>query len=143
MKRIFSLTLVCLVPLGLTQTVSAGPESLPHDGKETMKNLVEEPVVEENCNWTGFYIGVHVGYGWGDYKWADTDTNTFSFEGTDPPDLSGPSILVEGGAGGGLAGGQRGYNYQFGRHFVVGVEGEFSYPEVSDPSTVTTESFIN
>src|ERR1700704_2188272 len=143
MKRILALTLACLVPLGLTQTVSAGPESLPHDGKETMKNVVEQPVVEENCNWTGFYIGVHVGYGWGDYKWADTDTSTFSFEGSDPPDLSGPSILVEGSADGVIAGGQLGYNYQFGRHFVVGVEGEFSYSDVSDTSSVTTDSYVN
>src|SRR3979411_1691123 len=53
MKRIFALTLVCLVPLGLTRNVSAGPESLPHDGKESMKNVVE-PVMEKECNWTGF-----------------------------------------------------------------------------------------
>ena len=128
--------------MGSTQIAFAGPERLPNEGKE-MKNVVEQPVVEEHCNWTGFYIGVHVGYGWGDYKWADTDTNTFSFEGTDPPDLSGPSILVEGSADGVIAGGQLGYNYQFGRHFVVGVEGEFSYSDVSDTSSVTTESFIN
>src|SRR4030088_2491361 len=106
-----------------------------------MKNVLGEPVVEEHCNWTGFYIGVRGGYGWGDYKWADTDTSTFSFEGSDPPDLSGPSILVEGSADGVIAGGQLGYNYPFGRHFVVGVEGEVSYLDARATCSLTTDAY--
>src|SRR6202011_4931491 len=131
------------VLLGLPFAVSqlfGGPEPLP-SGKE-MKSVVQ-PAVEQECNWTGFYVGVHVGYGWGDLKWTDTDTNTFSFEpGGGTPDLSGPTVLDEGSADGIIVGGQAGYNYQFG-HFVVGVEGEFSYSDVSNTSSSSTESFVN
>jgi len=60
-------------------------------------------------NWTGFYGGVHLGTGWSD------------------------------GAGGSglLGGGQVGYNYQIDRHWVLGVEGEFSGTNISDSVTVT------
>src|ERR1700736_874968 len=130
------------VLLGLPFAVSqlfGGPEPLA--SVKEMKSVVQ-PAVEQECNWTGFYVGVHVGYGWGDLKWTDTDTNTFSFEGTDPPDLSGPTVLVEGSAGGVIAGGQIGYNRQFG-HFVIGAEGEFSYFGASDTGSMSTESWVN
>ena len=143
MKRILALVIVCLAPLSLTQNVSAGPESLPHDGKESMKNVVEQPVVEEHCNWTGFYIGAHVGYGWNDLKWTDTDTAAFSPGSPPSIDTSGPEVLVEQSADGVIAGGTIGYNYQFGRHWVIGAEGEFSFSDVSATSHVFNEAYTN
>ena len=41
------------------------PEPIMSSGKE-MKAVVE-PVAQPECNWTGFYIGAHVGYGWNDF----------------------------------------------------------------------------
>ncbi len=95
--------------------------------------------MQQECNWTGFYIGAHVGYGWNDYKWVDADTAATS--PGEPPeiDTSGPSVMVEGNAEGVIAGGTLGYNYQFGRHFVIGVEGEFSFSDVSDTTDVHDE----
>jgi outer membrane immunogenic protein len=123
-----------------TFSAFAGPERL--EGKD-MKQ-VAPPVIEQECNWTGFYIGAHVGYGWNNLKWTDTDTSTFTLESdTEPPDRSGPEVLVEQSANGIIAGGTIGYNYQFGRHWVIGAEGEFSYSDVSDSSSVHTESFTN
>ena len=61
-------------------------------------------------NWSGFYIGGHLGGGFADSSWSDPfggSNNTFS-------------------SGGFLGGGQLGANVQFG-HFVVGAEGDFSW----------------
>lgn len=55
--------------------------------------------------WSGFYIGVNGGYGWG--KWDDGSGDSFS-------------------SNGGLAGGTIGANYQV-NQFVVGVEGDFDW----------------
>jgi outer membrane immunogenic protein len=111
----------------------AGPEQ--YEGKE-MKSVVQ-PIMPQECNWTGFYVGAHLGYGWGDLKWTDTDT-----AGTDVGEGLGPEVLVEQSADGIIAGGTVGYNYQFG-HFVIGAEGEFSFSDVGDSSSVSTESFRN
>ena len=137
MKRFFALA-VGFFTLLVGARVFAGPEPLP-SGKE-MKQVAPAPLPE--CNWTGFYIGAHVGYGWGDLKWTDTDTSTFPDGPGAFPGPEGPEVLVEQSADGVIAGGQLGYNYQFG-HFVIGAEGEFSYSDVSDSSSVHTESFTN
>lgn len=58
-------------------------------------------------DWTGFYVGVHVGYGWGDANLAVE-----------------PSGIV-----GGV---QAGYNWQLSRNWVFGVEGDFSATDMND-----------
>ena len=71
-------------------------------------------------DWTGFYIGGHVGYGWAKKDWQDgfglfnlsTDANGF------------------------LGGGQVGFNYQIGQ-FVLGAEGDFSWTGINGGSTLT------
>lgn len=130
MKR-FALTVVFFALIGLTQFASAGPE--PLDAKSSKEVL--QPAIQQPCNWTGFYFGAHVGYGWGDLKWVDSDPDN---DGEGPV----PEVLVNGSPDGVIAGGQIGYNHQFG-HFVIGAEGEFSYSDVSDTSSVSTESFRN
>lgn len=54
-------------------------------------------------NWTGFYAGLHAGYGWGRFK-----------------KVTGG---IFGKANGGVVGGQLGYNYQV-NSFVMGVEAD-------------------
>jgi outer membrane immunogenic protein len=61
------------------------------------------PVVIPAYNWTGAYIGINGGYGFGRSKW---DGLPASFD-----------------VNGGMVGGQLGYNWQFGQ-FVYGVEGD-------------------
>jgi outer membrane immunogenic protein len=119
MKRLLSLTSVLFLT---ALPLLAGPESLP-SGKE-MKNVVQ-PVVQENCNWTGFYIGAHIGYGRGDMRWTDADGEGANVQ------MNGPeTLIVDRDQAGVFTGGQLGYNYQLG-HFVFGLEGEFSYSEVN------------
>jgi outer membrane immunogenic protein len=61
-------------------------------------------------NWTGFYVGLNAGYGFGTSKW------------TDPV---GTNIKPKGG----LFGGTLGYNYQVGS-IVWGLEGDFDWSGV-------------
>jgi outer membrane immunogenic protein len=67
------------------------------------------PVVVPTYNWTGAYIGINGGYGWGRSKW-DGLPATFDVKG-------------------GMAGGQLGYNWQFGQ-FVYGVEGDGDWTDL-------------
>jgi outer membrane immunogenic protein len=63
---------------------------------------------EAPFSWTGFYAGVHLGYGWSDIDWQETP----AFDGSHSAD-------------GGVFGGQIGYNLQVGR-IVYGVEADIS-----------------
>jgi outer membrane immunogenic protein len=75
------------------------------------------------ATWTGFYIGVNGGYGW--------------TANTQPGDLQ-PS--------GGFAGGQIGYNMQFGGRWVLGVEADFQGAGISDKvdlGFVSAENSLN
>jgi outer membrane immunogenic protein len=83
-------------------------------------------------NWTGFYIGGHVGGGWGDSSSIELAPGSASFPiGTvfNRTHTSGP-----------LAGVQGGFNWQIGG-FVLGVEGEFTAMGLS--GTETTISAVN
>jgi outer membrane immunogenic protein len=69
-------------------------------------------------DWTGFYIGGHVGYGWADKSWQDS-FGLFTASHT---------------ADGFLGGGQVGFNYQV-NQFVFGIEGDVSWANLSGGST--------
>ena len=75
-------------------------------------------------DWTGFYIGGHIGYGWAQNNW--TDSFGLVSTGND--------------ANGILGGGQVGYNYQIGQ-FVLGVEGDFSAAGISGGTTALSSNF--
>src|SRR5882757_1513193 len=63
------------------------------------------PVYNPIYNWTGFYLGINGGGGWGRSHWDGLDTANLS---------------------GGLIGGTIGYNWQFGQA-VVSVEGDIDW----------------
>ena len=75
-------------------------------------------------DWTGFYVGGHVGYGWADKSWADS-VGLF--------DISHQ-------ANGFLGGAQAGFNYQIGM-FVLGIEGDWSWSNMSGNSNVLGATF--
>ena len=72
------------------------------------------------ANWTGFYIGGHVGAGWGTTEAAVTGFSAAGF-GAFPFDLP----LAQVSRSGFLGGGQIGYNFQSGAA-VFGVQGDFA-----------------
>ena len=76
-------------------------------------------------NWSGFYVGGHVGYGWGDVDATVVTTNGTAFPvGTALATTSMKGIL---------AGGQVGYNFQISQ-FVLGIEAEGSLSSIDGSS---------
>jgi len=68
--------------------------------------VYKAPAAAPLFNWTGFYIGAHGGYGWGDASGFDTT--------------------------GWFGGGQLGVNYQFAPNWVWGVEADLSGSSIDD-----------
>ncbi|MFK0164177.1 outer membrane protein [Rhizobium sp. NPDC090279] len=75
-------------------------------------------------SWTGFYVGVNAGYGFG-----GNDEVGFHSRG----DYLGRFGKLEG--SGFLGGAQVGYNYQFDPNWVVGLEADFQGADISDSFT--------
>jgi high affinity Mn2+ porin len=76
-------------------------------------------------DWTGPYVGAHVGYATGSSKWSATQGAS--------PNLTGSLSFYKGfdfakGTGSFFGGLQGGYNYSLPSHLVVGVEGDVSFP---------------
>jgi outer membrane immunogenic protein len=105
MKRVL-LSSVCMLTLAATMG-----SSVAADLQRRYEPVVTKapPIVAQVYNWTGFYIGVNGGGGWGrsDY----TQTGNF--------DLSG-----------GLVGGTAGYNWQTGS-WVFGLEGDLDWSNIN------------
>jgi outer membrane immunogenic protein len=115
--------------LGLTLT--AGAADLP---RRTVAPMVSPIVAVPVFTWTGFYVGVHAGYSFGeaDIRTSGNAANTIANVGAlaRPPSLSFDQDGFMGGA-------QIGYNMQFGM-FVAGIEADISYTDLS-----TTQSYFS
>lgn len=79
------------------------------------------PPVAPVYDWTGFYIGAHVGGGWNSAAWYEDGTPSA------PAALLGMPGFLDGTVNsvGVLGGGQAGFNYQIG-HTVLGIEADGS-----------------
>lgn len=88
------------------------------------------PVSAQDHNWSGPYVGVHVGGAWGDVTTKDD-----AKDGVDP----GPFGYN---AAGVFGGGTAGYNFQFDR-IVVGVEGDVGYMDLSGDGIIPSASNPN
>ena len=78
--------------------------------------------------WTGFYFGVNAGYGWAKGSSSTLFTgalvgNTTTPGGLGPTELAGTNVFGSSNPSGGIAGGQMGFNWQWGR-VVVGAEAD-------------------
>jgi outer membrane immunogenic protein len=133
MRRHIGWALASVVSLGFSGLGAASAADM------AVKALpVVAPVVA--YNWTGCYIGAHVGYGWG------RDTNDFgravasgpTEEGIFAPGEFGPFNHT---TSGGVAGGQAGCNYQAANNFVIGVEGEAFWSGMKGSYTALEENF--
>jgi outer membrane immunogenic protein len=83
------------------------------------------------ANWTGFYVGVHGGYSWG--QW---DGNLHFDPGTGPLEVFNPARRTIDGNGW-LAGGQIGFNYQI-NSFVFGLEADASWTNLKGRGSFNT-----
>ena len=120
MKQLIRLTILVCSCAALTLTVVAGPEPLP-SGKE-MKEVA--PVPECDFNWTGFYIGINYGDGWGN---GDTHFEPLPDEPTFF-DLDSTTLNTD--PDGFLGGGQIGFNWQWNNWFVLGLESDFQGTDI-------------
>lgn len=95
---------------------------------------VKAPVaIAAPYNWTGFYLGGHVGAGFSTKEW----TAVTPFNGVTLP---GP--ITNFNVNGFLGGGQLGYNYQIDR-VVLGVEADASWADLSGGDLCPLNSFSN
>jgi len=101
-----SVVFACLGMLGLAATANAADLPRRYDP-------VPQRTFVPVHNWTGFYIGINGGGGWGDSKWDSVG----SF------DVSG-----------GMIGGTVGYNWQSAQ-WVFGLEGDLDWTNINGSST--------
>jgi outer membrane immunogenic protein len=102
MRRVLLATIGVLA-LTATQTLAADlPRAMPPPTKA--------PVFAPGYSWTGFYVGINGGYGWGKSGWS-------GIGGADPS--------------GGLVGATAGYNWQgVGSPWVFGLEGDIDWADL-------------
>jgi outer membrane immunogenic protein len=100
---------------------SAGAADMP-----IRSPVVKGPVVAPApvYNWTGWYVGGHLGYGWGDKSWS----------------FPGEVVTVDYGVDGFLAGGQLGFNIQNGP-WVWGVEADISWTNIEGSTRFITATY--
>ncbi len=100
---------------------------------------VKEPTVA-GYDWTGPYVGAHVGYATGSSKWSATQA------GAANPSLNGSLGFYKGfdfakGTGSFFGGLQAGYNYMLPSNLLLGVEGDVSFPNsISGNQTISSAS---
>jgi outer membrane immunogenic protein len=107
------LTATALLSLSVVGTANAADMGMP-----TKAPIMAPPPA---FNWTGFYIGGNVGGGWGNLSTSSTDTDAFgvaTFSGSEA--LSGL-----------LGGGQIGFNYEFPNQWVIGVEADGDWANIT------------
>jgi outer membrane immunogenic protein len=76
-------------------------------------------------NWTGFYIGGNVGYGWSHRDFTNTITGTLGA-------IQNSAINSGNDDGKGwLGGGQIGFNYEFLSHWVAGIEADIDVTDIT------------
>jgi outer membrane immunogenic protein len=114
--------IVAAPALGMVQASSAA--DLP-----VQAPVYKAPVVAPLYNWTGPYIGIAGGYGWGHSDQTDPGIGTTGTTGTTGTADGSYSVS------GGILGGTLGYNWQQGP-LVFGVEGDYSWADINGSSNV-------
>src|SRR5579864_4141333 len=117
-KRSIALTIVAVASLALAASPLAAAD-LPTKAPRAQSIVYD---------WTGFYVGGHVGYGAGSFG---PGTNAVLNYGVAlPASLTGLT-----------AGFQSGYRYQFANHVVLGAEGEVTFPDAVDLTKISPAPF--
>jgi outer membrane immunogenic protein len=111
LKKTLGLLASAAMLLGATQMASAA---------DLAPAYTKAPVQVEVWNWTGFYIGGHIGAGWGTTE-SSLDSIAAPGLGTTPLGLA----LTQNSPSGFLGGGQIGYNFQSG-WAVFGVQADIA-----------------
>jgi outer membrane immunogenic protein len=112
--------------------------SLPALAADLPARVTKAPpaVVVAAYNWSGFYLGVHAGYTFGE----DDNISTTGQAAANIANVAGGARpgLVRTDRDGFIGGGQAGYNWQLTPNWVAGVETDISYVDVRRDRTVVT-----
>jgi high affinity Mn2+ porin len=112
--------------------------AIPALGADAARPMPVKAPIDANYDWTGFYVGGHVGYATGYSRWSATDV------GTAAPGLSGSLDFFKAfdgfkGTGSYFAGLQAGYSYMIPSRVVLGVEADVSFPSnISGAQTIAS-----
>ena len=110
-----------------------------NDAEITVALPVNRPA-DAYYDWTGAYIGAHLGYAAGSSRWSATEAGAIS------PNFTGSLDFYKGfnfskGTGSYFGGFQAGYNYMLPSRVILGLEGDVSFPnsikatqQISSPS---------
>jgi len=99
-------------------------------GKVAAADLpVRAPPQPTAYDWTGFYVGGHIGYAWGNSNWSTTGASG-AFGLAQPIDVFSETGSFH-------AGLQAGYDYMLPNRYVIGVEGDASFPSFPNLSGIS------
>jgi high affinity Mn2+ porin len=87
------------------------------------------PAASTAYDWTGFYVGGHLGYAGGNSTWSTTGASG-EFSLAEPVDVFSET-------GSFFDGLQAGYNYTLPNRYVIGVEGDVSFPSFPNLSGIS------
>ena len=107
-----------------------------HAADLAARTYVKAPTLDPAYDWTGFYAGLHAGYGWGDAN-VNSDLVSSNFDAL--IDLGVLPASVAARRDGFIGGGQIGYNQTYGA-WVLGLETDLSYADFKGGSTTLTSS---
>jgi len=87
----------------------------------------QAPKQTSTYDWTGFYVGGHLGYGWGNSNWSESPTTNGPAENSGSFSLAQP-IDTFSETGSRFAGLQIGYDYMLPSRRVLGIKADASFP---------------
>ena len=114
--------LIALAAAGLS--VAPGQVAFAADMPARAPAYQVMPIVS-GYNWSGFYVGVHAGYGWGNLGRVDVNSVTGATVAS--------STFKDNGI---LGGGQIGYNWMASSNFLLGLEVDLSAANITGSDTV-------
>ena len=87
-------------------------------------------------DWSGFYAGSHIGYGWGSSNWTASVPATSAVTTSGSLDLFQPFDAFKD-TGSFFEGVQAGYNFMLPNRLVIGAEADVSFPQLSESARVS------
>jgi len=97
------------------------------------------PAVPAAETWTGFYLGVHAGWGWTSNNAATASSASTPAQALPPGAFFNP-LSFDVSSNGVIGGGQAGFNWQVSPSIVLGVEGDISASDLRGSQTLATSS---
>jgi high affinity Mn2+ porin len=102
---------------------------------------LKAPPAAANYDWTGFYVGGHIGLAAGQSGWTLDPLGGGAPVAGSLGLYQSPNAFTEGGSF--LEGVQAGYNFMLPNRIVLGIEGDGTFPAFPDPAGLTTGGISN